>query len=66
MEIFKEKYLAGDTDFKIYEKLLEKLLAHLEQNEYGFEETIGSGSYDSVMKIKHVTSDEEFSAKVVH
>ena len=65
MEFFKEKYHAGEIDFKTYEKMLE-IVAHLEQNEYSFERTIGDGSYGSVIKIKHLTSDKEFAAKVVH
>ena len=42
MEYYKEKYRAGEVDFRTYERMLE-IVAHLEQNDYQFVESIGSG-----------------------
>ena len=64
MEYYKEKYRAGEVDFRTYERMLE-IVAHLEQNDYQFIESIGSGSFGSVMKVKHIPSGEIFAAKIV-
>ena len=64
MEYYKEKYRAGEVDFKTYDRMLE-IAAHLEQNEYQFVENICSGSFGSVMKVKHIPSGEIFAAKIV-
>ena len=37
MEYYKEKYRAGEVDFKTYDRMLEIVaVAHLEQNDYQF------------------------------
>ena len=42
-----------------------EIVTYLKQNEYQFVKTIGSGSFGSVMKVKHATSGEVFAVKSV-
>lgn len=54
----------GVINVKTYEKRME-VLAHLEQNEYRFVESIGDGAFGSVIKVKHLKTEEELAVKIV-
>lgn len=49
---------------KTYEKMIE-VVYHLESKSYSFVEVIGSGSFGSVLKMKHEPSGKEKAVKIV-
>ena len=64
MEYFREKYRTGLINIKAYETMME-VLEHIQQRNYSFVEMLGEGTFGSVLKIKHLTSNKEYALKVV-
>lgn len=64
MEYYREKYRGGVIDTKMYEKMIE-IIFYLEEKSYTFLEELGFGTFGSVVKVKHLGSNEERAVKIV-
>ena len=42
-----------------------EVLEHLKQRDYSFVEMLGEGTFGSVVKIKNLTSNKQYAAKIV-
>ena len=64
MDYFREKYRNGALDAKKYEQIIE-ILDYLQEKNYCFVDVMGEGSFGCVLKVKYLTTNEEFAVKIV-
>ena len=64
MDYFREKYPNSALDDKKYEQIIE-VLDYLQEKNYSFVNVIGEGSFGYVLKMKCLTTNEEFAVKIV-